>query len=336
MSTQPSFSRRHALIGGAAATGLLFAPAIVRAQSKRIPVTIVNAGGNITLTLEEILRQKGFLEEAGLDATFVNVADTSKIIGSLIGGDTDICMLAGFGQVLPAIEKGARMKVLAGAGTLAPNAIFTGKPEIRSLKDLEGKTVGTGSIGAILHQVMVAVLQKNGVDPSKVTFVNVGTTTDILKAIVAGVIDAGPCNVDTYGVAEKFRIHSIGDMWKLLPEYPYQGSFATDATIRNKREALVRTLAAHAKLYRFISSPESKDVYVAANMKAANGTAEQGAGAWQFIRDNQPYAVNLTIPDERLTFLQQINLQTKVQQKIIPNSDVADMSLALDALKMLG
>ena len=125
-------------------------------------------------------------------------------------------------------------------------------------------------------------------------------------------------------------------MWKLLPEYPSQGSFATDATIRNKREALERTLAAHAKLYRFISSPESKDVYVAANMKAANGTAEQGAGAWQFIRDNQPYAVNLTIPDERLTFLQQINLQTKVQQKIIPNSDVADMSLALDALKMLG
>ena len=44
---------------------------------------------------------------------------------------------------------------------------------------------------AVLHQVTVALLQKNNIDPAKVTFVNVGSTADILKAVVAGTVDAG-------------------------------------------------------------------------------------------------------------------------------------------------
>lgn len=328
-------TRRSVLGAGLSAAGLLVTPSVVRAQAARLPVSIICAGGNVTLTLQEVMKRQGYMDEFGLDAKYVNVADTSKIIASLMGGDTDLCMLAGFGQMLPAVEKGAKMKVLAGAGTLTPNSVFTARPGINSIKDLEGKTIGTGSLGAVLHQVMVATLQKNSVDPSKVTFVNIGTTADIFRAIVAGVIDAGPCNADVYSVADKYKLHSIGDLWKLLPEYPFQGSFATDATIRNKRETLVRTLAAHAKLFRFISGPTSKDVYVASYVAATKGEPAQGADYWQFIRDNQPYAVNLTIPDERITLLQQLNIQTKVQQKIIQNSDIADMSLAAEALKLL-
>src|SRR5207245_1356753 len=99
---------------------------------------------------------------------------------------------------------------------------------------------------------------------------------------------------------------------------------------------LVRTLAAHAKLYRFITAPNSKDAYVAAYIAGTNGDPAQGAAAWQFIQDVKPYAVNLTIPDESITFLQKLNQQTGVQQKLIPNSEVADMSLAMEALKLLG
>lgn len=333
MSQHRTFTRRSAL--ALASASLISAPSLLRAQGRQ-KITIVNAGGNVTLSLEELLRRQKYMEDFDLDATFINVADTSKIIGSLIGGDGDICMLSGFSQMLTAVEKGAKMKVLAAAGALAPNAIFTAKADIKSIKDLQGKTIGAGSIGSVLHQIMVATLQKSGVDPASVKFVNVGTTTDILKAVAAGTIDAGPCNVDAYGIADKLKIHAIGDLWRLIPEYPFQGSFATDATIRSKRDILVRTLAAHAKLYRYLSSPESKATYIAAHVASTGSEPAQAEGFWQFIQDNKPYAVDLVIPEDRITFLQNLNVQTGVQQKTVNLSDVADMSLAKDALKLIG
>jgi ABC-type nitrate/sulfonate/bicarbonate transport system substrate-binding protein len=244
-------------------------------------------------------------------------------------------MLAGFGQVLPAVEKGAKLKVLGGANTLTPNSLFSVKPEIKALTDLEGKTIGTGSLGSVLHQVTVALLQKNKIDPAKVTFVNVGSTADILKAVVAGTVDAGTVNVDTYGIMDKYKIHPIADFFKQLQEYPFQGSFASETAIKTKREAIVRTLAAHAKLFRFISGPTSKDDYVAAYVTATGGSPDSAAAQWQFIQDSQPYAIDLVLPEKNVQYMQQLNVQMGVQQKILPNEQVADMSLAEEAIKLL-
>ena len=326
-------SRRSAIATGFA--GVIAAPAILRAQTRQ-SVTIVNAAGGVTLTLETLMRKQGYFEEFGLDAAFVNVADTAKAIGALIGGDADICMLSGFGQVLAAIEKGAKMKIVAAAGALAPNAVFTAKSDIRTMQDLKGKVIGAGSVGSALHQIMVAALQKSGVDPTSVRFVNVGSTIDILKAVAAGTVDAGPCNVDVYGVADKLKVHALADLWRLIPEYPFQGSFATDAAIRAKRDILVRVLAAHAKLYRFISGSDSKAAYIAANVEATGAEPAQAEGFWNYVRENKPYAVDLAIPEARISFLQNLNVQTGVQRKVVPNADAANMSLAAEAVKRLG
>ncbi|HVB90391.1 MAG TPA: ABC transporter substrate-binding protein, partial [Beijerinckiaceae bacterium] len=157
-----------------------------------LKVSIVNTSPNSAFTIQELIKQKGWFEHYGLEATTQNVADGSKLMGALLSGESDICLLSGFGQVPSAIEKGAALKVVGGACLLTDMAVFAKKPEIKTVKDLEGKTVGTGSIGALLYQLMAALLQKKGVDIKKVTFVNVGSSADVFRAVVAGTIDAGP------------------------------------------------------------------------------------------------------------------------------------------------
>jgi ABC-type nitrate/sulfonate/bicarbonate transport system substrate-binding protein len=303
--------------------------------AKKIAVTVVNAGGNPGLTLEELIKRLGYFDELGLEVKTLNVADSSKIISSLIAGDTDICMISGMAQTFPAIEKGARLKILAAANTLAPVSLFSAKPEIKALKDLEGRTIGTGAIGAALHQITVALFQKKGLDASKVNFVNVGTTGDILKAVAAGTVDAGTVNVDTYDQMAKLKIHPVADFFVELSDYPYQGSFASDNAIRNKREALVRTLAAYAKLYRFISRPDSRDPFVAAYVAATGGTASAGESFWSFVQKYKPYAVDLVVPDKNIDYVQRVNVETGVQKTPLPAKDVADMSLAAEAVKLI-
>ena len=56
----------------------------------------------------------------------------------------------------------------------------------------------------------------------------------------------------------------------------------------------------------------------------------------KWIQANQPYAVNLTLSDEQINFVQRLNVEFKNQTGILPIASAADMSLASDALKLLG
>jgi ABC-type nitrate/sulfonate/bicarbonate transport system substrate-binding protein len=328
---------RREMMGVSIGAALTLLPGGARGQTppKKLPVNIVNAGGNIALAFEETIKRLGYLEGLGLEATTTNVADSSKIISSILSGDSDICMMAGIAQALPAIEKGGKLKIVGGAGSLASASLFSAKPEVKTVKDLAGKTVGTGPIGAALHQISVALLQKNGVDVSTVKFVNVGATGDIFKAVVAGTVDAGTVNVDAYDQMEKYKIHPIADFFTDLAEYPFQGSFTSDNAIRNKRETLVRTMAAYAKLYRFVQSPTSKDAYVAAYAAGTGGNASAGEAHWRFMQKYKPYPENLVIPDKNIEILQQVNIQTGIQKASMPAANVADMSLAREAVKLI-
>lgn len=303
-----------------------------------LQINIVNTASNNTLTLQELLKQQGYFEEFGLEPTTLNVADGSKLMGALLSGSSDICLLSGFGQVFPAIEKGGALKIVAGAGLLLQQALYAKKPEIRSVKDLEGRTIGTGSPGALLHQFTSALLRKKGVDVKKVQFVNIGSSADVFRAVVAGVVDAGPALSDVYEQQAKYGVHSLtdGDLWVELPEYTYQGSYASDRAIAGKREALVRTLAAYGKLYRFISSPASRDAFIRARAAALkNADPAEGDAEWRFIQKYQPYALNLVLSEERLRYMQALNLEAGVQKTILPYAQVADMSLAQEAVKRL-
>ncbi len=304
-----------------------------------IPIKIINTAGNGTLILQELLQTQGILKSVGLDATHENVADGAKATAALVNGTADVCMLAGFGPLLPEIEAGARMKVIGGGLLLAPQAVYSGDPAIRELKDLVGKTVGTGVMGAALHQKMFALLQKKGVDPATIEFVNVGSTVNVFKAVVAGTVDAGPADLDVYADQAKYGVHSLadGNMWTELTEYTSQASYTTDAAIGSKREAIVRALAAYAKLFRFVQRPESRDAWVAASA----GVLKTPVGGepdpqWKFFQEAKPFPARIALTAERVSYIQALNVTMGLQKKALPFAQVADMSLAAEALQLLG
>ena len=329
---------RRQIVRGGLATGTALAlggPAL--AQSAR-RVTIANAAGNINLVMQELMKQQKYLEEFGLEPNVMNVADGSKMMGGILGGDIDCSTMSGFGQIFPAIERGGKLKVLAGASLLPTLAVFTSKPEVKTLKDLEGRAVGTGSLGALVHQLMVALLRKKGVDVSKVRFVNIGSSPDVFRAAIVGTIDAGSGEVAVIDQAGKFKVRFIpeSNLAIELPEYTYQGAWASERAIETKRDLLTRTLAAYAKLYRFVHKPEARESFHKAYLAVLkNGSAEDAEAMWNFVQTYKPYAENLVLEPERLRFMQQLNVDLEVQKTVLPYERVADTSVARDALKLL-
>lgn len=334
-------SRRRILMrGGTALLGMLcpLGSMCGRAAAAPVPVAIANASGNVNLTMHELLKQQGFLEEMGLAPTITNVADGSKITGALIGGDVDLATMAGFGQVFPAIERGARLKILAGACLLPTLALYSSKPAIKTLKDLEGHTIGTGALGALLHQLVVAVLQKNGVDTAKVTFVNVGASGDVFRAATVGTVDAGTGEAAIADQVGRYRLHMIegGDLTTGLPEYTYQGGYTTDKAIATRRDVIVRTLAAYAKLYRFVARPEAKEAFLKARANVLRSSSpEEGELQWSYLQKHKPYAADLVLSEERLTYMQRLNVQLGVQKSVLPYARICDPSLAKEAIALI-
>jgi ABC-type nitrate/sulfonate/bicarbonate transport system substrate-binding protein len=302
--------------------------------SSRNAIDIVMTLGSTGLYVNEVARSQHFFEDFNLTPNVIQVSDGGKCIAALLGGSAKIAR-SGFNQLTPAIEKGAGVKIISGGLDLPSVCLYSANPSVKSVKDLEGKSIGTGAIGSVLYTMTVLLLRKHGVNIDNVTFRNFGSNPDVFKAIVAKTVDAGLGDVEMFDLQEKFGVHALPDgmTWKEIPDYTNQGIYATNDAIQNNRDLLIRVLAAHAKTYRFICSPDSKDVFMKAHQKATGVTDPQEAlSEWNWIQANQPFAKDLVLSDDRINFIQKLNVEFKNQLQVLPIATVADMSLASEAL----
>jgi len=332
-----SLSRKAFSIGAASAcVGAAVAPAFA-ANFAPATVNIINTSANDSFVVQQLIKKRHFLEDFNLTANTQNVSDGVKLLSGLLNNAGDIGLLTGFSQVFPAIENGASVKIIAGAVLPPDYIIFTANPQIKTLKDLEGKSVGTGAVGAVVYLAFVAALLKAGVDYTKINFVNIGSSSDVFKAIAAKKVDAGPAQHDFLRMASSFGVRALVDTPKLIPEFTTQGSFTTDHAIATKRDVLVRTLAAYGRAYRLIDNRTSQSQYVAASMEAIGGpeSEAQGRYKWQWVQQTHAYDVGLVLSPERINYMQRLNVKLGIQKAVLPMNKVADMTIARDALKLL-
>jgi len=158
----------------------------------------------------------------------------------------------------------------------------------------------------------------------------------VFRAVVAGTVDAGPSEVWQQG-RFGMRMLEDGRFYEDLQEYTYQASYGSDRAIASKREAIVRTLAAYGKLYRFLGETKSREPFVKAFATATGkDNREEAEAQWQFYQELRPFAVDLVLSEERVRYMQDLNVSLGVQKGVLPYEQVCDMSMARDAVKLLG
>src|SRR5262245_22384549 len=124
---------RRAMLKRLSAIALLIPGGCGRRSSSASPhaVHIATAAGPLNMTMSELLRQQKFLESFDLNPDVVAMADGSKIVGGIYSGSLDVSPMSGFGQVFPAVERGADLTII-NAATLVPGlALFSAKPNVR-------------------------------------------------------------------------------------------------------------------------------------------------------------------------------------------------------------
>jgi ABC-type nitrate/sulfonate/bicarbonate transport system substrate-binding protein len=121
-------------------SGFLLQPS-ARAADK-IRIGLPGDAGHFTFPLAQ---KRGFLREEGFEAEIITITGPVANI-ALSNGDIDY--YTGFGSAMRSMLQGLPGRVVA-CYRPSPHFVLLGRPELKSVKDLKGKTIGV-AIGEVL------------------------------------------------------------------------------------------------------------------------------------------------------------------------------------------
>lgn len=196
-----------------------------------------------------VAKAKGFYEAAGLDVEILPYADTSA--GTLVANGVADFGICGEIEAFTQRAAGADVKlVYAVVQTETGRLIFKGgRDDIKSPKDLDGKTYG--GFGGAWEQALVSAMIRN--DGGKGTFQNVTLGTSAYEALDNGAVDFTLEIYTWEGIAAQLENRQIG-RWRYsdygIPDEQTTAIASSDAYLaanpQNARAFIQATLKGYA------------------------------------------------------------------------------------------
>jgi NitT/TauT family transport system substrate-binding protein len=238
-------------------------PAAPTAPAALVPVNVCYSAISGTQTIVPYAFEKDIFKKYGLDVKLSFISGGSASTTALIAGNMDFCQIGGTSIVNAVIAKQDTV-LIGGLFNVFP-AYLMAKPEIKSLADLKGKTIGINEIGGSTDTIMRYALKQNGIDPDKdVTLVNAGDTPSRLAAMEAGKVAASifipPSNLQA---KEKGYVPLL-DLTKLGVEYQNTAIGTTRKYIKSHPDVAVNFMKAVIEaVARMKKDPEGTKVVIA-------------------------------------------------------------------------
>lgn len=234
--------------------------------------------------------------------------------------------------ILGAVGNGADLRVI---GTHSQGLHFAlyAKKDIQNLQGLAGRSFGISGIGGLPHVVILALLERQRLDPDKVQMLTVGGTGARLKSLAAGKIDATLGEFSPTIEADP-NLRRLMIISQELPLYMAQGLAVWTDTLPAKRDALERWQRALVKTTRW--AYDNKAEFVAAAAKHLPGSAEDLGKVYDFYIQARVWAINGELDPKRLSYMQDLGLKTKTQSKPVKLDALALPEVTERAIKPIG
>ncbi|MCP3968434.1 MAG: ABC transporter substrate-binding protein [Lentisphaerae bacterium] len=158
---------------------------------KEINVTYPNRPFSLQLI---VMRKKGLLEKEfakdGIKIKFHDIMKGTEQIKAVAAGKIDICGSLNTTSIIIAAGQNIKLHIIrAVCNSTDTLALMTTNPNIKSVKDLKGKTIACDR-GATLHQLLLEALSKNNMTLENVNFIPM-SLAKTYHAMLAGKVDAG-------------------------------------------------------------------------------------------------------------------------------------------------
>ena len=187
---------------------------------------------------EFIAIERGYHRDEGLTVEMIR-AGGGIATQALMAGDLHFSTSAG--SALSAMLRGAEIKVVYTNIDRPGYQLWSGQPEIKSLKDLIGKRVGVTSRGDTQELSVRLLLRKHGIDANSVAYISVGFGATRLAALQAGAIDAAPLGAGDFAQLKHPKGHMLGDTEKEI-RFAYVGLAVSNRLLARQPNLVERFL----------------------------------------------------------------------------------------------
>jgi ABC-type nitrate/sulfonate/bicarbonate transport system substrate-binding protein len=163
--------------------------------------------------------QQGFFKEAGLDVKLEVYDASEKIFHDLHAGTHQIG-IASIESVIAESYQGGKLRIVAGVAKRPPHFIIA-QPEIKTLADLKGKTIGVVSMHEGTTFFIADIARAGGFKLEDVKVEAVGGSPTRARLLRERKIDMGLQPYPLSYEAEAAGFNNLGAMAKLVPDYQF-------------------------------------------------------------------------------------------------------------------
>jgi NitT/TauT family transport system substrate-binding protein len=209
-----------------------------------------------------LAEKKGFFKAEGLDVKMKVYDSSDPIFVDLRKGDQQIAV-ASIESVIAEAYKGGKLKIVAGSAKRPPHFIIA-QPEIKTLADLKGKTIGVVSMHEGTTFFIADIAKAGGFALADVKVEAVGGSPTRQRLLREKKIDAGLQPYPLSYEAEAAGFSNLGPIAKLVPDYQFTSVMVDETWAKANRAALVGFLRALRKgtEYMFANPEEAAEVAV--------------------------------------------------------------------------
>lgn len=267
-----------------------------------------------------VAMRKGYFKDEGLEASKIQIQPAIGV-KALVAGDVDY--LLAWGSALRAAVTGVPIKVVAGMAS-RPLHILIARPEIKSGKDLKGKTIGVDSFAGTVDYLSRVAARHFGLDPDKdIKIIVTGESPLRLAAIRAGSIDATAIDVAFAAKAEEEGLRRILNLAEIT-DLPLSGIGVTDRKLATEREQVKKVIRGMLKGIRFMKQNRAETLQMMTDylgIKPSQAASAYDTSVQSFTDDgfvsNKGLLLDIQLAKERIKITKEIPLSQVVDWSLL-------------------
>lgn len=292
----------------------------------RIRIAVSNP--NMPNLTAQMAQQRGFFRDENLDAEIIRM-NPNVAITALATGDIDYCQL--FGAVVGGAVSGLPVRIVAGFLDNWPMTLIA-QPEIKTLKELKGKTLGISSFGATPDVAARMMIKQAGIDSEKeIKVLALGSDAARMTALTQRIVDVVVMSPPADTQLEKQGYKILARAYELF-SFPYLGLGTNLRKIKEKPQEIRRAIKATVRANRFIRDNRDES----ARTLIAWGKVEREFAYASYDALRVLFNSDGAVPEEGLKLvIDQARRNAKVSREVAPN-EVADLTFLREAQAELG
>jgi NitT/TauT family transport system substrate-binding protein len=183
-------------------------------------------------------QEAGLFKKYNIDHELVFIASSGIVTAALLGGDADMTVTGGIGNVIAYVRGSTDVAFIGGVKNTMTQTLVAGG-NIKKPEDLKGKRIGVSRIGGNSHYFTIQALRRYNMEPNRdFSFLQTGGDPETLAALLSGGIEVANLTppTDSQAIARGYHYVVYGPDLKI----PYVATaFVTKRSLLAKRGQVV-------------------------------------------------------------------------------------------------